>query len=215
VDDSSGSGGNRKLLYAGIAVAAVILLIGGFLLTQGGDKSDKSNVAATGPSSTTTSSTTASSSSSIATVTTVPVTGETTPPDTGSTDSSVTPTTKGPQATITIPGQAVTTTTQPPFPNMAGTTMVLSTSVMVSAVDQAPTLSWNVNSNEPVTVTITGPGLSSTDLSGGPRAVCPGTIDGGGVCTAPNGVYSYVMKATDSHGRIFFTKTVQFTVKHL
>jgi len=209
----SGSGSNRKLLYVGIAVAAVILLIGGFLLTQGGSK-DKSSLTSAAPSSSTTVSTTASSSSSSLVTTTVPVTGETTPPDTGSTDTSLTPTTKGPQATITVPGQVVTTTTAVPFPNMNGTTMVLSTNVVTSGVGQAPTLSWNVVSDKPVTVTITGPNLSSTDLSGGPRPVCPGTIESGGACTADNGTYSYVMKATDSEGRQWWSKTVQFTVHH-
>jgi len=213
--DSSEGTGNRKWLIVAVAVAALLLLIGGFALTQGGKKSDTSKLTATAPESTTTSSTTASSSSSVATTpVTDPATSETVATEPTSTDSTVTPTTKAGQTPVTKPGQAVTTTTAEPFPIFTGTTFSLSKSVL-TAGDAPPTLSWNVKSDKPVTVSITGPGgFSSTSMNGGPTDVCPVPLDGSGNCSPVNGVYSYRLVATYK-GQVVFSKTVQFTSKHL
>ncbi|MGZ7015318.1 MAG: hypothetical protein ACXVLK_19560, partial [Acidimicrobiales bacterium] len=97
-----------------------------------------------------------------------------------------------------------------------GTVFSLSRVAMVTNT-AAITLTWDVKSDKAVTVSISGPGFSSTDLSGGPTPVCPVPIDAQGRCAAnaspPTNVYTYVLKVTDHLGRVL-TRNVQFTVTH-
>jgi hypothetical protein len=112
--------------------------------------------------------------------------------------------------TTTLDPVSSSVTTAAPFPNFAGTTFSPSTGSVFTG--SAPvTLSWNVVSDKPVTVVISGSNFSSTALSGTAESVCPVALVGS-LCNADPGVYAYVLTATDSLGRSVFSKTVLVTV---
>ncbi len=118
------------------------------------------------------------------------------------------PTTTAPPATSP---PSSSTSTQPPAPLPTIETLSLAPDgVQVSPYSMgrtAPRLSWSVSDASMVSVWVwfddgSGPirhRVLATD-SAGAVAVCPGTIDPGGACAAPPGVYSFTIEATSADG---------------
>jgi RNA polymerase sigma factor (sigma-70 family) len=96
----------------------------------------------------------------------------------------------------------------PPPPPVTGG-ISISPAASSSPIFLNPVLSWNtVNA---VSVQVSGPGISSSQPNGS-APVCPGTPTIPAECMAPNGSYTYTVRATDTAGALVFERSVTFTV---
>ena len=95
----------------------------------------------------------------------------------------------------------------PPAPPVSGS-ISISPSSSSSMVFPLPVLSWSTTNA--LSVEVSGPGFSSTQANGS-APVCPGSPLGPD-CNAPNGSYTYTVRATDTTGAVVFERSATFTV---
>ena len=125
-----------------------------------------------------------------------------------STSSTATTAISAPESTPVIP------TTAEPYPTFSSVSVVIENSAKRSGWDlssaTAARVTWQISTDQPVTVQVTGPGLTSSSASGS-VAPCPGTVTGTS-CVADVATYAYRVVVTDHLGRIVLTRTVQLSV---
>ncbi len=97
----------------------------------------------------------------------------------------------------------------PPPPAPVTGSITISPASSSAPIFLLPVLSWNTLNA--ASVQVTGPGFSSSQPSGS-ASVCPGTPTVPGECMAPNGSYTYTVRATDTSGALVFERSVTFTV---
>jgi hypothetical protein len=212
-----GGGSKRGWVLAAVATVAVLAVLTGVILSGSGSK-QAAKVATSSSRLTTTTTVDTSTSPSVAptttaagTVTTAPVPGS----STSTTAKATTTTVKGAQAPATTV-KAVTTTTVAPFPTVTLNYLINTITIAGSwdtTVPNAPQAIWSVTANQPVTVSLSGPGFNSSAASGH-QILCPGTLGGGSgnICTAPPGTYTYTLNVVDQLGRTVRTETRVLTV---
>jgi hypothetical protein len=214
---SSGAGAKRWALI-GVACLAVVALLA-FFLTQGSSKkSDKLATAQSGEQTTTTTAV-ASGTPTTAAVTPSTVAGGQPAPTTSVTTGGPATTVKPGQPTQTTVVQGTTPTTSALFPGLKRLFSITGANPINTPAGSwdtsapgAPNLQWSVSANDPVTVVVSGPGFSSTQMSGSSAALCPGTISGT-TCTVAPGNYAYTLTVTDTHGHSL-PETIVLTVVH-
>ncbi len=218
--DAPAGGSKKGWLLAAAAAAVVLVLLAVVLLGGSSSKHPTTKLAAGSSNSTTTVAPTTipGSPTTIPASTVVP----TTVASPGSSVSSTTSTTAKPTGSTPVtvksspPPPGVTTTTAVPFPNVT-LNYVINTPTITgtwdTSVAHAPALTWSVSANQPVTVSINGPNLSST-ASSGSQLLCPGNLGGTGgtFCTAAAGTYSYTINVVDRLGRTVRTETLSLHV---
>jgi len=209
VVDAESPDRSRRWLIVAIGLVVVVAVAIVVVLTKGSSGPNIQSLTSTDadrPVITTTSSPASSAPTTAGPVTSeAPATVDSTP----STLPGSTPTTA--RLAPVAPGStAAPPPTTLPFPSFTGTTFAPSQDRVLTG-NPPVTLSWNVVADQPVTVVISGPNFSSTQMSASAQPVCPGTLTGT-ACNADPGVYRYKLEATDSLGRSVFSKTIQFTV---
>jgi len=212
-----GGGSKRGWVLAAVAAVAVVAVLAGVILSGSGSKQPAKLATASSRLTTTTSvapstgPTLAPTTTAAGTVTTVAAPGS----STSTTAKATTTTVKGAQAPATTV-KAATTTTAAPFPNVTLNYLINTITIAGSwdtTVPNAPQAIWSVTADQPVTVSLSGPALSSSDASGR-VALCPGTLGGvsGNICTATAGSYTYTLNVVDQLGRTVRTETRVLTV---
>ena len=219
------SGGSRRGWLVAAAAAAVVVVLLAVVLLSGSSSKNPTKLAAGSPRSTTTVAPTTVPAGTPTTVTPTTAAAPGTPTTTAAPGSSTSTTAKATTtttaATKTTPTTVKTTTptTAVPFPNVnlsfvINTPNITGTWDTNTAIDpHAPKATWSVTASGPITVSMNGPGLSSTSASGS-VLLCPGNLGGAGgtTCTTAAGTYRYTISVVDSPGRTVRTQTLALTV---
>ncbi len=174
----------KWLLPAGVVSAALVLIALIVVFTRGGG--DGETAIDTGPSE---QSTTTTRQPSSTTTTTRATTTSTAPPSTEAPSSSTPPTTSGGGPAPTAPP-----TTKPPaiVANVQYQMKPGNVKIGKPSGDAGSFFSWSVSANGPVTVSVTGPGVSSGDTSGGLTVCAPAET-----CGVGTHYFSIVVKDLD------------------
>ncbi len=223
------SGSRKGWLLAAAAAAVVVIVLAVVVLGGSGSKHPAKVAIANSHQSTTTVSPTtlaAGTATTAAPSTTVAVTVTTAAGSSTSTSTSTTA--KGSPATTivtkTTGGNGVTTTTAVPFPTVnlsfviSGQNPIApnpSTGGWDETNSGAPRAQWTVTASGPITVTMSGPNLSSTSTSANPGVLlCPGNLGGstGTICTTAAGSYHYTITVKDNLNRVVRTQTLSLIV---
>jgi hypothetical protein len=218
--DAPAGGSKKGWLFAAAAAAVVLVLLAVVLLGGSSSKHPTTKLAAGSSQSTTTvaPTTVPGSPTTIPASTAVPTTVASPGSSVSSSTSTTAKTTGSTPVTVksSPPPPGVTTTTAVPFPNVTLNFNIPTRTITGSwdtTVSNAPQAIWSVTASGPVTVSMSGPGLSSSAASGDAR-LCPGNLGGSGgtICTTAAGVYSYTIVVKDSLGRTVRTQTLSLTV---
>jgi hypothetical protein len=192
-------GGRPKwLVPAGVAAAVILLLGSAFALTRGGD--DQQTAIDTGPSDQTTTTSrpaTSSTSTTAPPATVAPTTPSTQAP---STSAPVAPTTTGANPTLPV---------APPTTRPAAVVANVQYSMSPGTIRASETGSrfeWSVSANGPVTVEVTGPGVSSSAPTGGQTVCSPGSSCG-------VGTHYFTIVVKDGDGRQVGAGTAKLIVR--
>lgn len=190
----------RWLIPAGIGAAVIILVSLVLVLTRGGD--DKKTAIDAGPAAESTTTRPPSSTTTIAAAPpiTAPETTQTTQPAPSTTPANG----RGGGGGGGGGGNPVTTTTKPAA-IIANVTYGMSKGTIYEN-DPGSTFTWNVTANGPVTVEVTGPGVSSSSASGSVTVCNPGSSCG-------IGTHYFSIVAKDDSGRQVGAGTAKLIVR--
>ncbi len=199
-----GDSRRKWLIPACIGVAAVIVLGLVMVFTRGGD--DKKTAIDAGPvveSSTTTRAPSSTTSTTAAPPVTAPATVPTTQPAPNTTAGGGGG--GGGSAGGGGGGGGVETTTTKPPAIIANVQYSMSPGT-IRAADGGSTFSWTVTANGPITVEVTGPGVSSSSASGSTTVCNPGSSCG-------VGTHYFSIVAKDSDGRQVGAGTAKLIIR--